>query len=411
MRKKMNMKKLLVFFMVLAGVLFAANIVSAAELANGVTVEVNGIDVSGNNTSIVVGETIFVRVEFDALVNTQDVTVEVELEGNRKDVKAETSLFDVETGRRYTKTLVLEVPFDLKDSLSGDVSLNVEISGSGYKTTEDYTLRMQRESYSVDILSVEVPQKVNAGELFPVDIVLKNLGYNDLDDLFVTAKISALGVERTSFFGDLVALRCDDEAESAEENWGINITRKCFEDERDTVTGRIFLQMPYDAEPGVYALEVKVENDDTASSKAVQLVTKNSFPEGNFIASDGKLLIVNPTNEIVVYRLVPQSTGDVSVTLSETLVSVPAGSSKTVTVDAESDVTGTHAYSVSVFGMDGKLVETVNFTKTIDESPIASPIVALAIVLAIILVVLVVVLIVLLGKKPEKTEEFSESYY
>ncbi len=406
----MNMKKLLVFFMVLVGVLFVANTVSAAEIAEDpITVEVNGIDVN-DNASIVVGETILVRVEFDALVNTQDVTIEVELEGDRKDVDAETSLFDVEAGNRYHKTLVLEVPFDLRDSLSGDASLNIDISGSGYETSESYTLRIQRESYSVDILSVEVPQKVNAGELFPVDIVLKNLGYNDLEDLFVTAKVSALGVERTSFFGDIVALRCDDEAESAEENWGVNITRKCFEDERDTVTGRIFLQMPYDAEPGVYALEVEVENEDTVSSKAVQLVTKNSFPDGNFIVSDGKLLIVNPTNEIVVYRLVPQSTDDVTVSLSETLVSVPAGSSKTVIVDADSDVSGTHTYSVSVFGMDGKLVETVSFTETVDGT-VTSPIVVLTIVLAIIFIVLLVVLIVLLGKKPEKTEEFSESYY
>jgi len=407
----MNMKKLLVFFVMLVSVFFLASTVSAAEIANDVTVEVNGINVDEYNTSIVVGETIFVRVEFDSLVNVQDVTVEAELEGNRKDVEAETSLFDVEEEKRYHKTLVLEIPFDLRDSLSGDVNLHIEISGSGYKTTEDYTLRLQRESYSVEILSVEVPQKVNAGELFPVDIVLKNLGYNDLDDVFVTARISALDVERTAFFGDLVALRCDDGIEDPEENWGVNITRKCFEDERDTVTGRIFLQMPYDSEPGVYALEVKVENEDTVSSKAVQLVTKNSFPEGNFITSDGKLLIVNPTNELVVYRLVPQSTDDVSVSISETLVSVPAGSSKTVIVNAESDVAGTHTYSISIFGMNGKLVETVSFTETVQGRPITSPIIVLTIVLAIIFIVLLVVLVVLLGKKPEKTEEFSESYY
>ncbi len=404
------MKKLLVFFMVLVGVVFVANTIAAAELAKDpITVEVNGIDAS-DNPSIVVGEKIFVRVEFEADANVQDVTIEAELEGDRKDVKAETSLFDVEADKKYTKTLVLEVPFDLKDTLSGDVDLHIEISGNdGYKTSDSYTLRVQRESYSIEIMSVEVPQTVNAGESFQIDIVLKNRGYNDVDDLFVTAKISALGIERTAFFGDIVALRCDDEKD-AEKNWGINISRKCWEDERDTVTGTISLQMPYDAEPGVYALEVEVENDDTVSSKAVQLVTKNSFPDGNFIVSDGKLLIVNPTNEIMVYRLVPQSTDDVSVTLSETLVSVAAGSSKTVTVDAESDIAGTHTYSVSIFGMDGNLVKTVSFTKTIGGQ-VTSPIVVLTIVLAIIFIVLLVVLIVLLGKKPEKTEEFSESYY
>ena len=42
---------------------------------------------------------------------------------------------------------------------------------------------------------------------------------------------------------------------------------------------------------------------------------------------------------------------------------------------------------------------------------IASPIVVLTIILAIIFIVLLVILIVLLGKKPEKQEEFGESYY
>ncbi len=408
----MNMKKLLVFFVALVSVFLIASTVSATnEIANDstLTIEVNGID-ADDNPSIVVGETIFVRVEFDAVVNAQDITVEIELEGNKKDVDAETSSFDVEAGNRYHKTLALEVPFDLKDSISGYAELNIKISGDGLKDTFEKSLRVQREPYSVKILSVEVPQKVSAGELIPVDIVLKNLGYNDIDDLFVTAKVSALGIERTSFFGDIVSLRCDEEMES-EENLGINITRKCFEDERDTITGRIFLQMPYDVEPGIYALEVEVENDDTVSSKAVQLVTKNSFPNGNFIVSDGKLLIVNPTNKIVVYRLVPQSTDDVSVSVSETLVSVTAGSSKTVIIDAESNTAGTYTYSISVFSMDGNLIDTVSFTETVKGREVTSPIVVLTIVLAIIFIVLLVVLIVLLGKKPEKTEEFSESYY
>lgn len=406
----MNMKKLLVFFMMLVSVFVLASIVSAAEIADNINVEVNGIDLDAYNTSIVVGEKIFVRVEFDAVVNAQDITVEAELKGDKKDAETEVFLGDVEEGNRYTETLVLEVPFDLKDSLSGDVSLNIEISGSGLRDTESYTLRIQRESYSIEIMSVEIPQSVNAGELLQVDIVLKNLGYNDLNDIFVTAKISALDIERTDFLGDIVALRCDEEADS-EDNWGINITRKCWEDERDTVTGEIHLRIPYGVEPGIYALEVKAENEDTVSSKAVQLVIKNSFPNGNFIASDGKLLIVNPTNEIVVYKIVPQSTETVSVSVSETLVSVPAGLSKTVIVDAKSDFAGTYTYSVSIFDMDGKLVETVSFTETIEGRQVTSPIIALAIVLAIVLVVLIIVLIVLLGKKPEKTEEFSESYY
>ena len=127
--------------------------------------------------------------------------------------------------------------------------------------------------------------------------------------------------------------------------------------------------------------------------------------------SGNQLLIVNPTNQLIVYRLVPQSTSVVSVSLSESLVAVAAGSSRTVTVDTTSDVLGTQTYAVNVFSADGTLVDTVSFSKTFEGRDVTSSIVVLTIVLAIIFIVLLVVLIVLLGKKSKKTEEFSESYY
>jgi len=331
-------KKLLVSFLAFVSVLFLAVTVSAADVVSGgptaIDVEVDGIDWD-NDPAIIVGDTLSVRVEFTSDVNAQDITVEVEIEGDRKDVEVQTRLFDVEANNSYVKTLRLEVPFDLKDELSDVVTLNVDISGSGFKTTAFRELRVQRESFNADIKSIGVPQTVKAGETFPVDIVLKNLGYNDLDDLFVTARISALDIERTVFLGDLVALDCDDDAESVD-NYGIDITRKCNEDDDDTVFGRIFLTVPFDAESGVYALEVEVENEDTTSSEVVQIVIGNAFSAGNFIVSGNQLLIVNPTNDVVVYRLVPESTSTVSVSLSESLVAVSAGSSETITVEATS---------------------------------------------------------------------------
>ena len=405
----MNTKKLLVSFVMLLSVLFLVATVSAAQLATLSSVEVDGLNVN-SDPALVVGDSVDVRVEFSSLVNASDVTVEVEIEGDKKDVKAETRSFDVESGREYTRTLRLEVPFDLKDSLSDFATVNVEVSGDGFRTEASYTLRIQRESFNANIVSVSVPQTVKAGETFPVDVVLKNTGYNDLDDVFVTAKISALGVERTAFFGELVALECDDD-DTAVENYGVNINRKCNEDDEDTVNGRLFLQAPYDAKSGTYTLDVMVENEDTTSSQTAQVVVKNSFSSGNFVVSGNQLLIVNPTNEVVVYRLIPESTGTLSVSVSDSLVAVPAGSSKAVTVSAVSSVEGTQVYSVNVFTADGTLVDTVNFSTTTQGRSASSPIVVLTVILAIIFVILLVVLIVLLTRRPEKPEEFEESYY
>jgi len=410
-KNKMNMKKLLAFLVLLVSVLFLISTVSAQEVVGcgGIQTEVDET-LANFNPAIVVGDSILIRVEFRSAVNASDITVEVEIEGDKKDVNAETAPFDVESGQRYSKSLRLDVPFDLADELSDFVDLNVKISGSGYKSEKTYQLRIQRESYNADIMSISIPQTLNAGENFPVDIVLKNKGYNDLNDLFVTVRISALNLERTAFFGDLVALECDDRYDAIE-NYGVDIERKCNEDDRETTSGRVFVQLPYDAKSGVYALEVKVENGDVVESKTVQVFIKNAFSEGNFIVSGNQLLIVNPTNELVVYRLVPQTTSGVSVSLSESLVAVAAGSSKTVTVDATADVAGTYAYSISIFASDGSLVDTVNFSKTFEGKSATSPIVVLTVVLAIIFIVLLVVLIILIGKKPRKTEEFGESYY
>ncbi len=403
-------KKLLVSFLAFVSVLFLAVTVSAvSELATILDVEVDGINVN-DNPAIIVGDTVSIRVEFESMVNASDITVEVEIEGDRKDVEAQTRLFDVEDGNSYVKTLRLEVPFDLKDDLSDFVTLNIDISGSGFKTETSFDLRVQRESFDADIKSIGVPQTVKAGETFPVDVVLKNLGYNDLDDLFVTARISALDIERTAFFGDLVALECDDH-DTPVENYGVDIDRKCNEDDDDTVFGRLFLTVPYGAESGVYALEVEVENEDTTSSEVVQIVIDNAFSAGNFIVSGNQLLIVNPTNDVVVYRLVPESTSTVSVSLSKSLVAVSAGSSETVTVEATSTVAGTQTYSVNIFSADGTLVDTVSFSTVTEGRKVTSPIVVLTIILAIIFIVLLVVLVVLIGKKPEKAEEFGESYY
>jgi len=408
MRYKME-KKILVSFLLAVSALFLIATVSATgSLATISKVEVNSVDVA-SDPAIVVGDTLTVRVDFSSLVTASDVTVEVELEGNKKDVQVESRAFDVESGFTYTRSLKLEVPFDLKDTLSGVANLHVKINGNGYNTEADYTLRVQRDSFDADIKSISVPQKVKAGELFPVDFVLKNLGYNNLDDIYVTASIPALGIERTSFFGDLVALECDKD-DTAIENYGVDVTRKCNENDVETLGGRIFLQLPWDIKSGIYALEVSVKNEDTTSTKTVQIALENAFSTGNFMVSGNQLLIVNPTNEVVVYRLVPESTSAVTVSVSESLVAVPAGSSKTVTVDASTNVAGTQTYAVNIFSADGSLLNRASFTATSSGSA-TSPIVVLTVILAIIFIVLLVVLIVLVGKKPEKSEEFGESYY
>ena len=383
----MDAKKFLVSFLTIVSVLFLVVSVSAAtsELVTIESVEVNGIPESWNeDISIIAGEKIFIEVVLEALENASDVRIKAELQGTKVDSEVEVFVGDVEEGKRYKKTLSLRVPYELKDEISDDLSLDVKIWNGDFKTEfAEIVLRIQRPSYNVGVMSIGTSNTVDAGETFPVDIVLKNVGYNKLDDLYVTVTLSELNVEARAYFGDLVAI----------EDFDSNNKKD------DTVRGRLFLEVPFEANAGVYALEVEVSNDDLTINEVKQIVVKNELPT-SVIRSGNELILVNPTNKLKVYKVLPESPASVS----ENTVVVPASSSRTVTVNPNS----AESFSVSVFSGEN-LVGSVEFTNV--ESQVTSSVVVLTVILAIVFVVLLVVLIVLLTKKPEKEEEFSESYY
>ncbi|MCK4647336.1 hypothetical protein KAT24_00195 [Candidatus Pacearchaeota archaeon] len=381
--KKMNAKRTLVSFLTIATLLFLVATVSAytvnGDLANVYNIEINGIEVDSDNISVIAGETISVKVFFTSMKDTSNVRIKAELEGDKEDVDAITTPFDVENGKKYAKTLTLRVPYELTDDVSDDVTLSLKIWNGDYKTEiDDITLRVQRPSYNADIMSIIVSSSLEAGQISPVDIVLKNIGYNDLEDLYVTVRIPELSISRTAYFGDLVAEETSDD--------------------EDTVSGRIYLEVPYDVASGIYTLEVEVANEDFSNIVEEQVAVKNGFPEVA-VKSGDNLLVLNPTNHLKIYKVVYPST--------ELTVVVQAGSSKLVPIEVSE---GEYNFDVFVFA-GNELAGTVKFSGTSESEELASPVVVLTVILAIIFLVLLVVMIVLITKKPEKTEEFGESYY
>ena len=411
---KMNAKRFLVSFCMFAIAIFLVTTVSASEIANDIVIDVDDIEVHNNgnptdNASVVAGETVKIEVFFTAERDDTDVRVRAEIEGQKIDVTALSKTFDVEAGKRYKKTLSLKVPFELRDELSDDVTLNVRISGEDHKTeVDDIDVRVQRPSYNPVVKSIGTPQSIDAGDTFPVDIVLRNLGYNELDDVYVTVTIPELGIQRTGYFGDIIELEdfCDSDDDDCD----------------DTVNGRVFLEVPFEVESGIYNLEVEVTNDDVTSTVVRQISIDNDLSENVIVATQGQtvevgedaeytLLLINPTNDLRVYKVIPESSNRVSSSAESTVVAVPAGSSKTVTITANAESAGEYNFDVSVLSGE-TLVDEVSLNLSVEDNNASSPIVVLTVVLAIIFLVLLVVLIVLIGKRPsKKQEEFGESYY
>jgi hypothetical protein len=412
-KTKMKTKNLMVSFVAVALALFLAATVSASDYSVS-DVTVDGVSAMYGSPAIIAGETVTVKVYFTSDVNASDITVEAEIECDKEDVQDETPSFDVEDGQDYKKVLSLEVPFDLKDEVSDDVLLNIKISGDGTdKYDDEFVLRVQRQSYDVSIKSVGVSSSVDAGETLPVDIVLKNLGYNNLDDVYVKVSIPELGVEKTAYFGDLVSLECPGDCDDC-----------CNDNDVDTVYGRLYLAVPYSAKAGTYALDVDVSNDDTSSSKVKQIVINNDLPDSLIVGTysqtvavgeeaEYSVMIVNPTNKLKVYRLVTESANGISSGAQDTIVAIPAGSSRTETITAKATSEGKYTFNVNVFSGE-ELVETVTLTLNAEgetSGVTTNSVVILTVALAIVFLVLLVVLIVLVTKKPAKSEEFGESYY
>ncbi|MDH3353392.1 MAG: hypothetical protein OEL87_03015, partial [Nanoarchaeota archaeon] len=340
-------------------------------------------------------------VTFNAADDASDVKVKVYMEGHRDDVSAYTSRFDIESGNTYTKLLSLELPSDSND-LSEKYTLYVEVVSKDEKSGAEYTVSMQRESYTFEVLSVDYSLKVSADDTVPVSVVVKNTGYDRMDDTYVVVSIPALSASARGYVGDLIP---------TEDYVG-------YDDEEDSMSKTVYLEVPANAESGVYEMDVKVYNDDaetivkqlisigdSASTLVLAAVKNQDLSAGETATYD--LVVVNSADDVKVFNVKTVS-GDALSVSAPSVVTVGPDASETISITASAvndAAIGTYTFSVDV---DGK--QTV-FGANVVEASASTSVVALTVILVIIFVVLLAVLVVLLTRKEKPIEEVETSYY
>jgi len=410
----MENRNILVLFVAIAAVVFSMASVSAFADIQSVTV--SGIDYSNPDnvpsTGVFAGETLPIRVNFLGDGNQDEVRIVARLIGGTG--FEATDRFDVLDGQIYTRLINFELPSDLDDDREQDffIEITIESDSAGEGDSVLIPLQVQRESFQLEILAIEASDnnRVQAGKTLGLNVVVKNRGRQEARDTFVRATIPELGISKTVFFGDLSA---QDEGNPGPDKF-------------DTEERRLFLNIPNEATPGIYNVEIETFNDDSITKATKKIVVVGATEgSGVFASSQTKsfavneletfsLTLVNSGDTIQVYQLATETSGDVSAKLDSSIVAVPAGTSKTVMIEVSSSEEGTHAFAVNVQTMDGDLIKRETFTANVEgRSSVGtgSAAVVLTIVLAVIFVVLLVVLIVLLTRKPGKNEEFGESYY
>ncbi len=386
--------------------LLLVTVSSVSAFADIRSVEVSGIQAltSGTTVATFAGDTVPVLVVFNATRSATDVRVKAWVSGERE-YSVSSDRFDVIAGNMYSQLMSVKVPYDIDPSESFRLEIEIESRNDGVGDSATINLTTQRESYLVEILDVNLDNRAKAGENLVLDIVLKNRGRQLAEDTFVRVLIPALGVEERAYFGDLSAVDQSDP------------------DKEDAAERRMTVRVPANAREGIYTVEVTAFNADSEATVSKKIAVVGAS-EDSMVVSSGKsktfavgeegtysVTLVNAGSKIALYELSFETPSGLTVNSEESVVAVPAGSSKTVKFDVSASRAGNYNFAVNV-NSNGNLVSRESYTAVVQGTTFAAnATVILTVVLAIIFIVLLVVLIVLLTKKPQKTEEFGESYY
>jgi len=393
-----SIKNLLVSFMAIFAVISLLSCVSALDVSID-KVEINDQVLDGSTVAVFAGESLPVKVFFTAHENAPDIRVKAWISGYRDAIEAVSERIRLLNGSSYAKTLLLEVPADL--DLSEKHSLYIRMEDNTDFVEKQYTLVMQRESYTAELLQVEGSETVKAGSEMEITLVLKNKGYEELEDLKVSAKILETGDAVNAYLGDLPAVDSDEK--------------------EDTIEKSVVLRIPSNLESGIYTLEVKVSNADF-ESKVVKKITVYGLRDTTRVLVAGKdqvfktgesgewnFEIVNLGKETRVYEIVPETSEKFAARVSPSTVIVREGESKSIKVEASAENEGVYNFAVRITS-EGKLVGKMLLSAKVEKGFFDSSTI-LAIALAVVFAVLLIVLIVLLTRKPKKADELEESYY
>ena len=394
--------------------------VSAIPFGTIQSVEVSGVEglpEGSVDITAFASQTIPVKVIFLATEDAEDVRVKVWISGERE-VATVSERFDVIALKTYSRTISVQIPSNLKDKLDESLNLNVVVENRNDGTADEkaVSLTLQRASYVLEILDANMAETVNAGELLPIDVVIKNIGRQFADDTFVRVSIPALKIEDRAYFSDIAPVD-NPILESGD-------LREVLENENDAAERRLFLRIPSNVPAGVYVVEIEAYNQDSITSVSKKLVISGAEESSMIVVpvhskslktgetGQYDLVLVNSGTQLRVFELVIESPNGLNVAVSEPVIALAAGTSKTVKLDVSADKAADYEFAVNVHS-GTQLVKRESFTANVQgaSATAASPTVLLTVVLAVIFIVLLIVLIVLLTRKPEKSEETGESYY
>lgn len=380
------------------------------------SVKVNNVDLAGATFDVERGEVLSLDILVRGINTVDDVRVKAEIDGyEHGDIEDRTSLFEIEAGKLYKKTLNLVIPNDI--DASEVYTLRVEVSDDDNEEEFLVSLHIDEQRHNLGIFDVIITPngKVSAGRPIFVDTRIENLGSMKEEDVKITASIPELGVTASGYVDELVT-------EIAEDNGTSD------DDEESSQSVNLALRIPEDAPSGNYNVKIDVEfnrgNDIISTTESISI-------EGVEVDEDNAVVSIDTTSKDVrygeesTYKLMIANIGDERAVYSVEVDGTDLWANSRVepsfvTVDSDSTAevkvylsamkdasAGSHAFVVKV--SEGKtLVREIALNGNVIQSSVWGGIRQALTVIFVVLVILLVVLGVVIAFKKMSSDSFDE---
>ncbi len=372
----------------------------------------------GYMPSLEAGETIDVKVVVtggDQTESVQNVIIRSWFRASGTTYEAETGEFDIYADNQYVRTMYLKVPTNLKlDNKieTKDFILHVDLEADeAIEGIDSAEIKMDGQRLSNDLTVKSIIMRTSCTEYCNsvyADIVVRNTGAHDVDDIYVKGTIKELGISTTAYIDRLVAFKETDE----------DISRQ--------VT--LAFVLPSNVPSRTYTLEVEVSGDgvdDTTTTQqftisgsestqdveVVPQVVSQEISEGG--SATYSMIVTNHGTSTQTFTVETTGLDWATVQVSPATFSLAAGESKIVSVYVTAKdgiVSGERLFSAKVrYGQESK---TVSFTADVTDQSKALDMKTILMIVGIVLAVaIIILLIVLLAQKTKTEEKAEESYY
>ena len=423
-----NAKIVAVVLALLVALVGLTALVSAdSDLYEITDVKVSGVTVSSTSTTQVeLEDSITVEVHFVGTGNetfcpngdVDDCTVDVQVKTwiggyEYDDVEAKTTMFDVEPGVTYSKTLYLEIPDDLDVEDGNDYTLYVEVYDDVDDERESYGLFAERPRHSIKLVDVLHDASIEAGDFTSVEVRLENLGDRKEEDLKVEIDLGGLASDVT-FLDELAAFEINNEDE--ESSGSVDFVLKI---PSDTVTGYYDLTIKVFYDRGHSGFEhvetLYVEGLDAASQSGdggeAQVVLSLGTKNIDAVAGESSTFTLKFANDGTSAATYVATINGIdqwaSVDVSPGVLVLDGGETDTITVTLtpDADAKGDYDFSVQVLDSEGNLLDDVGMKASVDEKESSSSLWKIFFIILIILVILIALIVAFRRLKDEEDDD------